>query len=166
SCELKMDGVAVSLTYEDGVFVRGGTRGDGSVGEDVTANLRGVAGVQARLTPAPGVELPRLVEVRGEVYMPAAAFARLNAALAGGKRFANPRNAAAGSLRQRDAGAAAARGLAFVAWGTGRVEVRRARRHSEEMAMLAAAGVPVDTRARVVAAAPYPAAPSVTPTVG
>ncbi|MDB4969247.1 MAG: ligase, partial [Myxococcales bacterium] len=95
-CELKMDGVAVSLTYEEGVFVRGGTRGDGSVGEDVTANLRGVAGVRATLDGAPGSPLPRLIEVRGEVYLPAEAFARLNAALAGGRRFANPRNAAAG----------------------------------------------------------------------
>src|SRR5207302_1366730 len=123
------------------------------IGEDVTANLRGVAGVQARLAAPAGVALPRLVEVRGEVYLPADAFLRLNAALTGGKRFANPRNAAAGSLRQRDAAAAAARGLAFVAWGTGRVEPRRARRHSEEMALLAAAGLPVDATVRVVAGA-------------
>lgn len=148
-CELKMDGVAVSLTYEDGALVRGGTRGDGLVGEDVTANLRGVAGVRARLDG----DVPRLLEARGEVYLPAEAFARLNASLAGARRFANPRNAAAGSLRQRDAAATAARGLAFVAWGTGRVEPRRARRHSEEMAMLRAAGIPVDERARACAGA-------------
>ncbi len=148
TCELKMDGVAVSLTYEDGALARGGTRGDGSVGEDVTANLRGVDGVRARLDAA-AVELPRLAEVRGEVYLPRAAFERLNAALAGGKRFANPRNAAAGGLRQRDPAVTAARGLAFVAWGTGAVAPRRARRHSEEMALLAAAGVPVDATLRV-----------------
>jgi DNA ligase (NAD+) len=146
SCELKMDGVAVSLTYEEGVLVRGGTRGDGTVGEDVTANLRGVAGVRARLDG----DVPALVEVRGEVYLPRAAFERLNAALPGERRFANPRNAAAGGLRQRDPAATAARGLAFVAWGTGRVEPRRARRHSEELALVAAAGLPVDDTRRVV----------------
>ncbi|MCA1664105.1 MAG: NAD-dependent DNA ligase LigA, partial [Myxococcales bacterium] len=91
TCELKMDGVAVSLVYEDGAFVRGGTRGDGRVGEDVTANLRGVAGVRPRLHG----DVARLVEVRGEVYLPRADFARINAALEGGRRFANPRNAAA-----------------------------------------------------------------------
>jgi DNA ligase (NAD+) len=149
TCELKMDGVAVSLTYENGVFVRGGTRGDGSVGEDVTANLRGAAGVRARLDGA----APATIEVRGEVYLPRDAFVRLNDALAGGRRFANPRNAAAGGLRQRDPAASAARGLAFVAWGTGRVEPRRARRHSEELALVAALGLPVDTTARAVAGA-------------
>jgi len=149
TCELKMDGVAVSLTYEDGAFVRGGTRGDGRVGEDVTANLRGVAGVRARLQG----DVARLIEVRGEVYLPRAEFERLNAALEGGRRFANPRNAAAGGLRQRDPAVTAARSLAFVAWGAGRVEPRRARRHSEEMALLGAAGVPVDATMRVVAGA-------------
>ena len=154
TCELKMDGVAVSLTYEEGRFVRGGTRGDGSVGEDVTANLRGVAGVRARLDAnGAAQELPRLVEVRGEVYLPRTDFERLNAALDGGRRFANPRNAAAGGLRQRDPAVTAARALAFVAWGAGRVEPRRARRHSEEMALLAAAGVPVDATLRVVSGA-------------
>jgi len=146
SCELKMDGIAVSLVYQDGAFVRGGTRGDGTVGEDVTANLRGVAGVAARLDRR---DVPHLIEVRGEVYLPAAAFARLNDSLAGTRRFANPRNAAAGSLRQRDPTATAARGLAFVAWGTGRVEPKRARRHSEELTLLAAWGLPVDATVRV-----------------
>ena len=153
SCELKMDGVAVSLTYEDGLFVRGATRGDGSVGEDVTANLRHVDGVRSRLEPPAGGALPRLIEVRGEVYLPRAAFARLNDALPANKRFANPRNAAAGGLRQRDPSATAARGLAFVAWGTSAVEPRRARRHSEELALAAAAGVPVDATLRVAAGA-------------
>lgn len=155
-CELKMDGLAVSLVYEHGVFVRGGTRGDGSVGEDVTANLRGVAGVLPRLGDAGlGAPPPALAEVRGEVYMPRAAFERLNAAPAAGddtarRRFASPRNAATGSLRQRDPAVTAARGLAFVAWGAGRVDPRRARRHSEELALFAAAGLPVDGTARVV----------------
>ena len=150
TCELKVDGLAVSLVYEAGHFVRGGTRGDGEVGEDVTANLRAVAGIPARLTDAAP---PAFAEIRGEVFMPRQTFERLNAALAAGKRFANPRNAAAGGLRQRDPAATAARGLGFVAWGTGRIEPRRARRHSEEMALVAAAGVPVDETLRVVHAA-------------
>jgi len=147
TCELKMDGVAVSLTYEEGAFARGGTRGDGRVGEDVTANLRGVAGVRARLEGEPPAQL---IEVRGEVYLPRDAFDKLNAALEGARRFANPRNAAAGGLRQRDPAATAARGLAFVAWGTGAVTPRRARTHSEEMALVAKAGIPVDATLRVV----------------
>ena len=147
SCELKMDGVAVSLVYQAGRFVRGGTRGDGTVGEDLTANLRGVAGVRPQLDG----DVPPLLEVRGEVYLPADAFARLNQELVAGRRFANPRNAAAGSLRQRDPAAAAARGLAFVAWGTGRVEPRRARTHQDELALLAAAGLPVDPTQRLAA---------------
>jgi DNA ligase (NAD+) len=170
SCELKMDGVAVSLVYEEGVFVRGGTRGDGTLGEDLTANLRGVRGVLARLGSSPTIgeasgaaaAPPRLIEVRGEVYLPEEDFARLNASLAasspergnaanGGRRFANPRNAAAGSLRQRDPTAAAARGLHFVVWGTGRVEPRRHRRHSEELDALAELGFAVDSKRRVVA---------------
>jgi DNA ligase (NAD+) len=148
-CELKMDGLAVSLVYEKGRFVRGGTRGDGRVGEDLTANLRAVAGVPACLDGA----APRLIEVRGEVYLPRDAFVRLNEALPAARRFANPRNAAAGGLRQRDAAATAARGLAFVAWGTGRVEPRQARRHSDELARLAAAGLPVDATVRLAAGA-------------
>jgi DNA ligase (NAD+) len=153
-CELKMDGLAVSLVYERGVFVRGATRGDGSVGEDVTANLRGVAGVLPRLGDAGlGAPPPTVAEVRGEIYMPRAAFERLNASLEGKRRFANPRNAATGSLRQRDPAITAARGLAFTVWGAGRVEPRRARRHSEELALFAAAGLPVDGTARLVASA-------------
>ncbi|HEY2749679.1 MAG TPA: NAD-dependent DNA ligase LigA [Polyangia bacterium] len=146
ACELKLDGLAVSLVYERGVFVRGATRGDGEVGEDVTANLRGVGGVRERLAdPSP----PALAEIRGEVFMPRAAFERLNASLEGKRRFANPRNAATGSLRQHDAAVTATRGLRFVAWGTGVVEPRRARTHSAEMHLLDAAGVPIE-RPRVV----------------
>ena len=152
TCELKMDGVAVSLVYEAGHFVRGGTRGDGVVGEDVTANLRGVHGVLPRIAD----DEARIVEVRGEVYLPDVEFARLNEAAAGARRFANPRNAAAGSLRTRDAAVVAGRGLRFLAWGTGRVEPRRFRRHSDELDWLAAAGFTVDatrTRANDAAAA-------------
>ena len=138
TCELKLDGLAISLVYEDGLFVRGGTRGDGQVGEDVTANLRGVAGIPERLT---GTSPPAFAEIRGEVFMPREAFERLNASLEGKRRFANPRNAATGSLRQRDPAITAARGLRFVAWGTGVVEPRRARTHSEQLALVGAWGV-------------------------
>src|SRR5207302_481895 len=142
-CELKIDGVAVSLTYQDGALVRGGTRGDGLVGEDVTANLRGVAGVAAQLNPpAPG-----FAEVRGEVYLPVAGFERLNRSLSGGRTFANPRNAAAGSLRQNDPAVTAGRGLRLLCYGTGQVEPRRTRRHSEELTWLREAGLPVDPTA-------------------
>ena len=99
--ELKIDGVAVALTYEDGVFVRGATRGDGTTGEDITANLRTMKGVPMKLrTPKP----PKLLEVRGEVFLPLKAFEKLNAELVaqGKPAFANPRNSAAGSLRQKD----------------------------------------------------------------
>jgi DNA ligase (NAD+) len=147
-CELKLDGVAVSLVYEDGRFVRGGTRGDGLTGEDLTATLRGLRGV---LPALPGEGWPRSIEVRGEVLLDDTDFARLNDGLEGGRRFANARNAAAGSLRQRDPAAAAARGLRFSAWGTGRVEPRRARRHSDELDQLAALGFSVDPTRRVVA---------------
>ena len=138
TCELKIDGLAISLVYEHGVFVRGGTRGDGTVGEDVTANLRGIRGLCERLKgPSP----PAFAEIRGEVFMPRAEFERLNASLEGKRRFANPRNAATGSLRQRDAAITASRNLRFAAWGVGAVEPRGARTHSEQMELLLGAGV-------------------------
>ncbi len=141
TCELKMDGLAVSLVYEAGRFARGGTRGDGTVGEDVTANLRVVAGIPERLQDAAP---PAFAEIRGEVFMPRESFEQLNASLDGKRRFANPRNAATGSLRQRDASITAARGLRFVAWGTGVVEPRRARTHSQELELLAGWGLQVE----------------------
>jgi len=100
--EPKIDGLAINLTYEDGLFVRGATRGDGEVGEDVTANLRTIPSIPMRLL---GDDVPALVEVRGEVYMPIAAFDALNKrqADAGDRLFANPRNSAAGSLKLLDA---------------------------------------------------------------
>ncbi len=111
ACELKIDGLAVSLVYEQGVFVRGATRGDGTTGEDITANLRTIEAVPLRLFG----EAPELLEVRGEVYMPAAAFNELNErqAAADDRLFTNPRNAAAGSVRQKDPAMTAARKLSI-----------------------------------------------------
>src|ERR687892_205509 len=125
--ELKMDGVAVNLIYEDGVFVKGATRGDGRTGEDITANLRTVRAVPLKLRGDP----PKILEVRGEVYMRTDDFETLNAKLgeAGQKTFANPRNGAAGSLRQKDPGITKDRTLSLVCHGIGYVEGRRWRSH-------------------------------------
>ena len=110
--ELKIDGTAISLTYQDGVLVRGATRGNGVVGEDVTANLRTLRDVPLRLR---GSDIPSLLEVRGEVYYPFSGFEKMNAerVKAGEPVFANPRNAAAGSLRQLDPAITASRPLRF-----------------------------------------------------
>ncbi|GMV44378.1 MAG: DNA ligase [Myxococcales bacterium] len=129
-CEPKFDGLAVELVYEGGALTVGSTRGDGLVGEDVTANLRTVPSVPLRLR---GVGVPALVEVRGEVYMPVADFQRLNErrAEAGQPLFANPRNAAAGAVRQLDPAITASRPVAFFAYGTGTVDGVRFARQSE-----------------------------------
>ncbi len=121
ACEPKLDGLAVSLRYEDGVLVRGATRGDGSTGEDISANVRTVRNIPLRLH---GAGWPRVLEVRGEVYMSRAGFEVLNARAveSGGKTFANPRNAAAGSLRQLDPKVTASRPLEFCCYGIGQVE--------------------------------------------
>lgn len=101
ACEPKLDGVAVSLLYENGLLVRGATRGDGKVGEDITANVRTINSIPLKLS---GQGIPELLEVRGEIYLPRAGFEKINASAiaAGDKAFVNPRNAAAGSLRQLD----------------------------------------------------------------
>jgi len=121
SCELKYDGLAVSLQYENGAFVKGATRGDGRTGEDITANLRTVNAIPLQLRSK---QAPSLLEVRGEVLMYRADFDALNAAQleAGEKAFVNPRNAAAGSLRQLDAAITAQRRLRFLAYGVGAVD--------------------------------------------
>lgn len=120
-CELKVDGLAVNLTYEQGRLTRAATRGDGRTGEDITPNVRTIAEIPDRLT---GDKVPDLVEIRGEVYFPMEKFEELNARLveAGDKPFANPRNAAAGSLRQKDPRVTATRPLHMVVHGIGVLE--------------------------------------------
>jgi DNA ligase (NAD+) len=121
-CELKIDGLAIDLVYENGRLVRAATRGDGRTGEDVTLNVRTIKSIPNRL--AGDGEPPRVLEVRGEVFLREAAFERLNEALqeAGKQAFANPRNAAAGSLRQKDPKVTASRALDAIVHGIGRVE--------------------------------------------
>ncbi|WP_407938297.1 NAD-dependent DNA ligase LigA [Musicola keenii] len=120
-CELKLDGLAVSLLYEDGVLVRAATRGDGSTGENITSNIRTIGAIPLRLQ---GDNIPRRLEVRGEVFMKHKGFEALNdeARRTGGKVFANPRNAAAGSLRQLDPRITAKRPLTFFCYGVGLME--------------------------------------------
>lgn len=121
ACEPKLDGVAVSLMYRDGLLVRGATRGDGKVGEDITANVRTIKSIPLKLS---GEGIPQLLEVRGEIYLPRAGFAKINAAAiaSGDKVFVNPRNAAAGSLRQLDSKITASRPLEMCAYSVGQFQ--------------------------------------------
>ncbi len=152
-CELKVDGLAVALVYENGRLVRGATRGDGHAGEDITPNIRTIDEVPVRLKPADGAVLPGLVEVRGEVYFPVAKFEELNASLveAGKAPFANPRNAAAGSLRQKDPRVTASRPLHLVVHGIGSRRGFDIQRLSEAYALLRAWGLPTAAHAKTVA---------------
>src|SRR3954451_9163817 len=120
-CELKVDGLAINLLYEQGRLVRALTRGDGRTGEDVTPNVKTIDVIPHRLTPTEEFPVPALLEVRGEVFLPVEAFERLNESLleAGKAPFANPRNSAAGSLRQKDPRVTAPRALGMVCHGTG-----------------------------------------------
>jgi DNA ligase (NAD+) len=120
-CELKIDGLAIDLVYRDGALVQAATRGDGRIGEDVTPNIRTIASIPARLQ---GTGHPATLEVRGEVFMPVEAFGKLNESLldTGKPAFANPRNSAAGSLRQKDPRITASRALDAIVHGIGRVE--------------------------------------------
>lgn len=147
-CELKIDGLAVSLRYEDGVLVRGATRGDGRRGEDITANLRTVRSIPLRLQGEP----PELIEVRGEVYMPIPEFERINAERerAGEPPFANPRNAAAGSVRQLDPTITASRRLDIFCYGTGEVRGVSFATHTEELELLRALGCRVNPHVATV----------------
>lgn len=141
-CELKIDGVAVSIRYENGRLVQGATRGDGRVGEDVTANVATIESIPKRLKGA-----PRVLEVRGEVYMPVSAFKALNERQleAGERAFANPRNAAAGSLRQKDPAMTARRKLAMWCYQLGAVEGGPDfRTHHETLEFLESLQLPVN----------------------
>ncbi|MHB8670226.1 MAG: NAD-dependent DNA ligase LigA [Acidimicrobiales bacterium] len=152
-CELKIDGVAISLRYEDGRFVRGATRGDGRRGEDVTDNVATIAAIPERLHLARTSTAPKVLEVRGEVYMPIAAFEELNARQmdSGGRRFANPRNSAAGSLRQKDAAVTASRELSFWAYQIGgSTPPSSFQRHSDSLAWLSDVGFPVNPEIRTL----------------
>lgn len=142
SCEPKLDGLAVSLLYENGMLVRGATRGDGSVGEDISANVRTVRNIPLKLH---GEGWPAVLEVRGEIYMPKAGFEALNARQleTGGKTFANPRNAAAGSLRQLDPRITASRPLEFCAYGVGRCEGELPGSHVDILHALKRWGLPI-----------------------
>ncbi|GAB2883389.1 NAD-dependent DNA ligase LigA [Microbulbifer echini] len=125
ACEPKLDGIAISLLYRDGILERAATRGDGATGEDITQNVRTIGSVPLRLRRDKSIpKPPAVLEVRGEIYMPKAGFAELNrkAAAAGEKIFVNPRNAAAGSLRQLDSRITAQRPLELCVYGTGLVE--------------------------------------------
>ena len=153
SVEPKLDGLAISLRYEDGRFVRGATRGDGATGEDVTANLRTIKAIPLQLR---GKDWPEVLEVRGEVYMPLADFRRYNehALEHGGKVLANPRNGAAGSLRQLDPRITARRPLAFYAYAVGEVEGGDLPdTHSQTLKQLREWGFPVSAESAVVAGA-------------
>jgi DNA ligase (NAD+) len=142
SCELKIDGVAVALTYEDGLLTKGATRGDGRIGEDITANVRTVRSVPQRLRVK---DPPGYLEVRGEIYLPVKAFERLNAQLleAEQRPFANPRNAAAGSLRQKDPKVTASRPLSLWVHSFGYAARVRFDSHSGFLAWCRDAALPV-----------------------
>jgi DNA ligase (NAD+) len=141
--EPKIDGLAINLTYEDGVLVRGATRGDGVEGEDVTVNLRTIGTIPLRMLDA---DPPSLLEVRGEVYMPLSGFNKLNERLVaeGKKATPNPRNAAAGSLRQKDSSITASRPLAFWAYGIGAHEGLEPATHSDTLEWLKGHGFPIN----------------------
>jgi DNA ligase (NAD+) len=150
--EPKLDGAAVSLRYENGVLVRGATRGDGLTGEDISHNVRTIQSIPLRLQDSP----PSLLEVRGEVFMSTEGFRALNQRMTdeGGKPFVNPRNAAAGSLRQLDPRLTAARPLEFIAYGVGVVEGEDLpQRHSEVLGLLKSWGIRISSLGEVVAGA-------------
>ena len=146
--ELKIDGVAVALTCQDGVFVRGATRGNGLVGEDITPNLKTIGAIPLKFRQSG--QRPQMVEVRGEVYLPVSAFNRMNQERveAGQSPFANPRNAAAGALRQLDPGKTALRPLAFFAYSIGYVEGMNFKTQIEVLKRLREWGFPVNTHHR------------------
>jgi DNA ligase (NAD+) len=146
-CELKIDGVAMSIRYERGRYAQAATRGDGRVGEDVTANVATISAVPQRLKLPSGTTAPGVLEVRGEVYLPVASFERMNeiAEANGGRLFVNPRNAAAGSLRQKDPSITASRDLSFWVYQVGDViDGPPFERHTDSLAYLGKVGIPVN----------------------
>ncbi len=147
-CELKVDGLAINLLYEKGVLTRGLTRGNGITGEDVTLNVKTIKNLPHKLV---GTNLPNVIEVRGEVFFPLAAFAELNASLeeSGKALFANPRNAAAGALRQKDPRVTAERPLSVVVHGVGASEGVSFKSQSDAYETLKKWGLPVSERYRV-----------------
>jgi len=147
-CELKVDGLAINLLYQDGQLVRALTRGNGTTGEDVTLNVKTIKGLPHTLA---GSSIPRLIEVRGEVFLPVAAFNQLNEELeeAGKPLFANPRNCAAGSLRQKDPRITASRPLEVVVHGIGASEGATLTSQSDAYAQLKSLGLPTSTRFQV-----------------
>ncbi len=151
-CELKVDGLAINLLYEDGKLTRALTRGDGRTGEDVTPNVKTIDSVPHRLTGTEEFPVPRLVEVRGEVFLPVAAFERLNESLleAGKQQFANPRNSAAGSLRQKDPKVTASRALGMVCHGLGAREGFEPQAQSHSYDALQTWGLPTSDQVKVV----------------
>ncbi len=151
-CELKVDGLAINLTYDKGRLVRGATRGDGRTGEDVTPNVRTIESIPDRLRASGDHPVPEFLEVRGEVFFEVEAFERLNETLVeqGKAPFSNPRNSAAGSLRQKDPRISATRPLRMVCHGIGARRGFEPARQSEAYAALAAWGLPVSDRAKVV----------------
>ena len=149
TCEPKMDGLAIELVYEHGRFVQGSTRGDGAIGEDVTENLKTIKNLPLTLK---GRDLPALLEVRGEVFIKTADFKRMNDKLLreGEEAFVNPRNSAAGSLRQLDTKNTASRPLSVFLYETGVVEGRTFETHHEKLEYFEQVGLPVNPRRSVV----------------
>ncbi len=145
TCEPKMDGLAIELVYEHGKFVQGSTRGDGTIGEDVTENLKTIKNLPLGLS---GKDLPSLLEVRGEVFIKSADFKRMNEQLLkrGEEAFVNPRNSAAGSLRQLDSKITASRPLSVYLYEVGSVEGKTFTTHQEKLEYLDAVGLPVNPR--------------------
>lgn len=151
-CEVKFDGLAINLLYEDGRLTRALTRGDGRTGEDVTPNVRTIEGVPHRLTGTAEHPVPKLIEVRGEVYLPTARFEEINAEqeAAGKPLYANARNTAAGSLRQKDPAITAARRLAMVCHGVGARDGFEPVSQSQAYAVLASWGLPISDKVKVL----------------
>ena len=149
-CELKVDGLAINLTYKDGQLIRGLTRGNGVTGEDVTLNVKTIKNLPHDLS---GTKIPSLIEIRGEVFFPLAAFNELNDGLeeSGKALFANPRNAAAGSLRQKDPRVTATRPLSLIVHGVGARDGIEFKSQSQAYAVLKKLGLPTSNRFSVVA---------------